>query len=174
MIKCYTRMAVVVAAIAGVSPVSARAQSGPEIAPSAVSRSPAGATIGTVEMDRDGTIRLHLTAVPQSAPDNTIRPGVAWARPEERIAYGEIELQPQDPNYKDVLSHVGGPLAGQTKPVPPWRPHEKWHCALDPDRGPCPLEHLLPSPASAASWLDSICRAPVHAAAPLTAGSTRL
>jgi hypothetical protein len=69
---------------------------------------------------------------------------VPWSRPEERIGYGEIELNRGDPYYNDVLRHLGGLVPGQTKPVPPWRADEKWHCALDPDRGPCPLQHLLP------------------------------
>jgi hypothetical protein len=57
---------------------------------------------------------------------------VPWSRPEERIGYGEIELNRGDPYYDDVLRHIAGLLPGQTKPVPPWRADEKWHCTLDP------------------------------------------
>ena len=73
---------------------------------------------------------------------------VPWSQPQERIGYGEIELNPSDPYYNDVLRHLEGLLPGQTKSVPSWRADEKWHCALDPDRGPCPLQHLLPHRAS--------------------------
>jgi hypothetical protein len=99
-------------------------------------------------MGRDGTIRLHLSAAPRSALEEGTRRVVPWSRPEERIGYGEIELNRWDPYYNDVLHHLGGLLPGQRKPVPPWRADEKWHCALDPDRGPCPLQHLLPHRAS--------------------------
>jgi hypothetical protein len=99
-------------------------------------------------MGRDGTIRLHLSAAPRSALEEGTRRVVPWSRPEERIGYGEIELNRWDPYYNDVLHHLGGLLPGQRKPVPPWRADEKWHRALDPDRGPCPLQHLLPHRAS--------------------------
>jgi hypothetical protein len=101
--------------------------------------------IGSAEMERDGTIRLHLRAPPFPAPPEGLRPSVPWPRPEETIGYGEIELAPGDPSYEDLLRHLGGLRPGQSKPVPPWRPEEQWHCALDPDRGACPLPHLLPN-----------------------------
>lgn len=104
----------------------------------------ATSSIGSAEMDRNGTIRVHLRAAPRSVPQEGLRRAVPWASPEERIGYGEIELSPRDPYYNDLSRHLGGLRPGETKPVPPWRADEKWHCALDPDRGPCALQHLLP------------------------------
>jgi hypothetical protein len=109
-------------------------------------RPPANSTssIGAAEMDLSGTIRLHLHAPTRSTLDQSILPVVPRSAAEERFGYGEIELNRWDLHYDDILRHLGGLRPGQIKPVPPWRAEEKWHCALDPDRGPCPLQHLLP------------------------------
>lgn len=101
-------------------------------------------SIGTAEMDANGTISMHLSAPPRAAPDKGIRPLVPWPPPEEQLGYGQVQLDRWDPHYDDLLRHLGGLLPGQMKQVPPWRPDEKWHCAFDPDRGPCPLHHRLP------------------------------
>jgi hypothetical protein len=95
-------------------------------------------------MEPNGIIRLHLRAPARSAPRQSFLPTVPMSPPQERIGYGEIELDRGHLHYSDVLRHLGGLVPGQVKPVPPWRAEEQWHCALDPDRGPCPLQHLLP------------------------------
>lgn len=149
---------------AAVSGVPSRGQQAPETPPTPARPAPmvppplpysppmpadnSASSIGSAEMDRNGTIRLHLSAATRSAPKEGMRRVVPWSQPQERIGYGEIELNPSDPSYNDVLLHLEGLLPGQTKSVPPWRADEKWHCALDPDRGPCPLQHLLPHRAS--------------------------
>jgi len=92
-------------------------------------------------MDASGAIHLHLSAPPAPA----LQPIVPWTGPQERLGYGEIELRRWDPHYDDLLRHIAGLAPGQTKPVLPWREDEAWHCALDPDRGPCPGLHLLPN-----------------------------
>ena len=104
-------------------------------------------SIGTAEMDENWTIKLHIRAAHQPIPQEEIFPTVPWSPPEEIIGYGEFELQPGDLYYDRIVLHLdlGGLRPGESKPVPPWQAGEKWHCALDPDRGPCPLQHLLPS-----------------------------
>jgi hypothetical protein len=111
----------------------------PPAAPSA--KSPEA--IGTAEMEPNGTIRLHLWPPAEPTSDETFHPGVPWGFSQERIGYGEIEIQWTDAAYEHVLKHLGGLHPGEVKPVPPWRADEHWHCLVDPDRGPCPLEHLL-------------------------------
>jgi len=91
-----------------------------------------GKAIGSAEMQANGTIRLHLWPPADSTSD-----------PQERIGYGEIEIDNADPVYMRMLNHLGGLRPGEVKAVPPWRADERWHCMVDPDRGPCPLEHLL-------------------------------
>jgi hypothetical protein len=90
-------------------------------------------SIGSAQMKPNGTIQLRLRAPP---------PPVTQQRTE--LGYGEIEMQPGDLYYGELLRHLGGLRPGEAKPVPDWRADEKWHCALDPYRGPCPLAHLLP------------------------------
>lgn len=100
--------------------------------------------IGAAEMDPNGTIHLHLREPTRSAPSQSILPEAPWSPPQERLGYGEIELNRGDLHYSDVLSHLGNLVPGQVKPVLQWRAGEQWHCAIDPARGPCPLLHLLP------------------------------
>ena len=114
----------------------------PDLWPTAPLNAPGA--IGSAEMDPSGTIRLHLRAPTRSAPEQSVLPVVPRSAAAERLGYGEIELDRWDLHDGDMLRHLGGLRPGQIKPVPPWRAEEKWHCALDPDRGPCPLEHLLP------------------------------
>ncbi len=99
-------------------------------------------SIGTAKMRPDGTIRLHLTAPSRPASQEGLFP-VPWSPPQEHLGYGEVELTPGDPHHADILRHLGGLKSGETKPVPPWQHSEKWHCAIDPDRGSCPLVHAL-------------------------------
>jgi hypothetical protein len=100
--------------------------------------------IGAAEMEPNGTIRLHLRVPARSARRQSFLPTVPMSPPQEQIGYDEIELDRGHLHYRDVLRHLGGLVHGQVKPVPPWRAEEQWHCALDPNRGPCPLQHLLP------------------------------
>jgi hypothetical protein len=120
----------------------------PPPAPPDVLAANAPGAIGLAEMNPNGTIRLHLRRPTRAAPARTIRPGVPWSPPQENVGYGEIEISRGDSHYGDMLGHLGGLSPGQVKPVPPWRADERWHCALDPDRGPCPLNHLLPGHAA--------------------------
>jgi hypothetical protein len=91
----------------------------------------------------DGTIRLHIVAPSYPIPGDEMVP-VPWTAPEEQIGYGDIEISPWDMHYADIMRHVGGLRPGETKPVPPWAASEVWHCAIDPQRGPCPLVHRIP------------------------------
>lgn len=101
-----------------------------------------GDAIGSAEMAPNGAIRLHLWPPAEPRSEQTF-PAVRWAFPQERIGYGEIEIERTDAIYKLLLKHVGGLRPGEVKPVRPWHADEHWHCIVDPDRGPCPLEHLL-------------------------------
>jgi len=103
----------------------------------------ASESIGTAEMEPNGTIRLHLWPPAEPAFQNSFRPRFPWAFPQERIGYGEIEVQSTDSVYSRLLKHLGGLQPGEVKAVPPWHTGEPWHCLIDPDRGHCPLEHLL-------------------------------
>jgi hypothetical protein len=104
-----------------------------------------GGSIGWVRMTPNGMIQLSLRAAPLPVTQQGTELIVPWSPPQEIVGYGEIELQPSDLYYRELLRHVGGLRPGETKPVPGWRADEKWHCALDPHRGPCALQHLVPS-----------------------------
>jgi len=93
--------------------------------------------IGTVEMDSAGNIHLQLLAPARPAEQEASDP-MPWPAPQERLGYGEIEVDRLNPHYGELLQHIGGLAHGQVKDVPPWRAGEEWHCALDPLRGPCP------------------------------------
>jgi hypothetical protein len=114
----------------------------PPSAPDATLAKPRGA-IGSAEMDLNGAIRLHLWPPAEPIAGETFRPSVPWAFSQERIGYGEIEIERTDGVYMHLLKHLGGLHSGEIKSVPPWRVEEHWHCLIDPDRGPCPLEYLL-------------------------------
>jgi len=105
---------------------------------------PAPEAIGFAKMGANGLIHLHLRRPAQRLPETLLDPHVGWS-PREDIGYGDIQIDRSDPHYNDVLKHLGGLEPGQIKPVPAWKADEKWHCELDPDRGPCPGIHLLPS-----------------------------
>lgn len=99
-----------------------------------------GSSIGTASMLRDRTIELDLTKGPH----------IGVARSPGELGYGQVDIEPNNPHYAELLRHLGGLRPGETKPVPPWRADETWHCAFDPDRGPCPLNHPLDRSAAAA------------------------
>jgi hypothetical protein len=59
-------------------------------------------SIGTALMNEDGTITLNIRSAPGAPLD------------------GVLASKPGDPNYARILSHVGGLMRGEKKPVPPW------------------------------------------------------
>jgi hypothetical protein len=59
-------------------------------------------SIGTALMSADGTITLNIRSAPGAPLD------------------GVVASKPGDPNYKRILSHVGGMSPGEKKPVPPF------------------------------------------------------
>jgi hypothetical protein len=63
------------------------------------------ASIGTANMEPDGTITLSLQA-----------DGGAGT-----VGHSTISYPPNDPYYRDVLAHVGGLLPGESKGLPPWK-----------------------------------------------------
>ena len=100
--------------------------------------------IGSAEMDHSRVIHLHLQMPKQHlAPEQSLHPAVPWFAPQERMGYGELEIEPGDPHYADILHHLGGLKPGEAKPVLPWTPSETWHCAIDPERGDCSLIHRV-------------------------------
>ena len=113
-------------------------------APALAQSAPAQPSIGVAEMDFNRTIWLRLTR-PEEESNGQSLVTIPRLPPQEMIGYGDIELWPGDPHYLDVLDHLGGLEAGEIKPVPPWKPSEAWHCAIDPERGPCPGVHAVPS-----------------------------
>jgi hypothetical protein len=124
----------------------------PEITPPLLPQSPAepstdvAGSIGSAEMDARYAIHLHVRPAESRAPEATTNlapPEIRWST-HENIGYGEIVIERSDVHYDDVLHHLGGLVPGQVKSLPSWGPDEQWHCALDPDRGPCPGLHLLP------------------------------
>jgi hypothetical protein len=60
--------------------------------------------IGVATMLPDGTIRLRLRA----------------PLPGGGSGEGEMDYKPGDPDYQQVLAHLGGLKPGETKPVKPW------------------------------------------------------
>lgn len=61
-------------------------------------------SIGVAMMKVDGTITLQLRA---ESDDGSV--GDAY-----------FEYPPSDPEYQNIIDHLGGIEAGQQKPVPPW------------------------------------------------------
>jgi hypothetical protein len=100
-------------------------------------------SIGTAAMGRDGTIWLQLVPAPDQPDAEGELSRMPSPPPQEALGYGSIEINPRDPYYEKLIQHLGGLKVGETKPVLPWRPSETWHCAFDPERGPCPLIHPL-------------------------------
>jgi hypothetical protein len=106
----------------------------------------AARAIGVAQMDASGVVHLHIRPPTRPTPEWTLRLGVPMPPSQERIGYGEIDIDRLNPHYADLLRHLGGLAPGEVKPVMPWRAEEQWHCAIDPYRGPCPDPIvLLPS-----------------------------
>ena len=61
--------------------------------------------IGTASMTADGTIFLRLRAE-----------GPGGELGDARFVYA-----PDDPQYQEILKHVGGLEPGESKPMPPWQ-----------------------------------------------------
>ena len=60
-------------------------------------------SIGTARMEADGTIVLDLRAE---------RAGT--------VGHARFTYRPDDPQYPEVLAHLGGLAVGEEKLVPPW------------------------------------------------------
>jgi hypothetical protein len=61
------------------------------------------ASIGAATMEANGVITLRIRSLP---------PGP--------IAEGVFRYAPGDPQYAEIIRHLGGIAPGETKPVPPW------------------------------------------------------
>lgn len=59
--------------------------------------------IGDATMTEDGTIILNLRAEGDGI-----------------VGHGQFTYTPDQPEYKDVLDHIGGIKPGERKPVRPW------------------------------------------------------
>ena len=62
------------------------------------------ASIGMATMTDDGTICLFIRAE-----------GPGGLRGDAQFTYPK-----SDPDYQNILQHIGGITAGEQKPVPPW------------------------------------------------------
>ena len=63
----------------------------------------AAASIGVASMESDGTIVLRLRATGNGM-----------------IGEGQLRYPPTDPQYNDILKHVGPLRPGEFRPVRPW------------------------------------------------------
>lgn len=61
-------------------------------------------SIGTASMEPDGTIVLRLIARRQNGP----------------LGEGVLRYAPSNPQYHEILDHVGPIKPGETHPVAPW------------------------------------------------------
>ena len=98
--------AAVAAAILCLMPGPALAQNDPPTPPPGAGQGPIAddfVFIGTATMSADGTVTLDL---------ETIDNGMS--------ALGRLVYAPDDPQYDDVLRHIGAIRPGETKPVEPW------------------------------------------------------
>ena len=98
----------VVAALlaAGASASTCRAANVRVLGPAGVHRAAAAeaASIGAATMRPDGTIELRLRAT----------------GPGGLVGDGFFTYPPSDPQYAEVLRHLGGLRPGESKSVPPW------------------------------------------------------
>ena len=62
------------------------------------------ANVGYAEMTSDGVITLHLIGKTDS--------GI--------IAHAVETHRPSDPEYEEIIQHIGGMKPGEKKAVPPW------------------------------------------------------
>ena len=60
-------------------------------------------------------------------PDGTIHLRLRAPLPGGGSGEGEFDYKPGDPDYQQILAHLGGLKPGETKPVRPWpdNPPEK-------------------------------------------------
>jgi hypothetical protein len=100
--------------------------------------------IGSAEMDGNGIIHLHIRPPREPTHEWTLHSVAPLPAPQERIGHGEMDIDRSDPHYDELLRHLGGLKPGEAKLIMTWQAGEQWHCALDPYRGLCPLQHLLP------------------------------
>jgi hypothetical protein len=59
--------------------------------------------VGRAKMSSDGTITLQLRSL--------------WPNP---IAETQLVYAPDDPQYEEIMHHLGGIKPGESKPIPPW------------------------------------------------------
>ena len=68
----------------------------------------------------------HAQAEPQfvgtatMAQDHSIRMQLVSRECDGTIAHGDFVIQPNAPNYPEIVHHIGGLEPGQSKPVRPW------------------------------------------------------
>lgn len=60
--------------------------------------------IGIATIGEDGTVVLELRA----------------EGPEAAIGHGTITYPRSEPQYEEILDHLGGLRGGESKPLPPW------------------------------------------------------
>lgn len=53
-------------------------------------------------------------------PDGTIHMRLRGQLPGGGVAEGEVDYQPDSPDYQQVLEHLGGLKPGETKLMKPW------------------------------------------------------
>jgi hypothetical protein len=68
-------------------------------------QAPLPSSIGVATMAPDGTITLRLRA----------------EGPGGMSGEGNLTYKRGNPQYEEVLRHIGGLTPGETKPVPPWK-----------------------------------------------------
>ncbi len=66
--------------------------------------------IGTATLSPDGTLALHLRAEERGEDGELVSVGQAY-----------FEYKPGDPDYKDILKHIGEIEVGQEKYILPWK-----------------------------------------------------
>jgi hypothetical protein len=72
---------------------------------SLLAAAPLPASIGVATMTPDGTITLRLRAEGEGG----------------KIGEGNLTYRRGNPQYDEVLQHIGGLKPGETKSVPPWK-----------------------------------------------------
>ena len=70
-----------------------------------MARAPLPASIGVATMTNDGTIILRLRAEGAGG----------------MVGEGNLTYKRGNPQYEEVLHHIGGLKPGETKIVPPWK-----------------------------------------------------
>jgi hypothetical protein len=70
-----------------------------------MAQAPLPPSIGVATMTPDGTITLRLRAEGAGG----------------MVGEGNLTYKRGNPQYEEVLHHIGGLKLGETKPVPPWK-----------------------------------------------------